>query len=161
MNLIEINPSEDLIFDLKVVESCKNCKRYGTKASCPPYVFDSYYYQKLLPTYRYGVVYYEQFNSLSNTWVENGKNSSLALQKFLLARRDELFQQGRVFVTAFGSGSCKLCTECSFPCRLPNKALVPLEATGLDVVKTVKKFGVNIKFPVTDSFYRIGAIFYD
>jgi predicted metal-binding protein len=154
-------PSNDLIFDLKVVEACKNCKRFGTKASCSPFVFDMHYYKKLLPSYKYGTVYYEKFIADETKWKEIGKQSSLTLQKFLLEKRDGLFFDGHEFVTAFGSGSCKFCEQCSFPCRFPNKALVPLEATGVNVVILMKKYGIDLTFPVKDYLYRIGLLLWD
>ena len=44
---IEIIPNEDLIFDDKVKEQCKHCKRFGKKSTCPPFI-SSEYYEKLL-----------------------------------------------------------------------------------------------------------------
>lgn len=160
MKKIRINPKEDLIFDLKVTEACKSCKRYGTKATCSPYVGNIGYYRELLPSYKYGIIYYEKFDSNQKEWESIGKESSLVMHKQLLKKRDELFFKGHFFVTIFGSGSCKLCEKCSFPCRFPSKSIVPLEATGVNVVEIMKKFDIDIKFPVTKTIYRIGAIFY-
>lgn len=161
MKEIKFTPKDNLVFDLKVVEACRNCKRHGTKASCPPYVFETHYYRKLLPTYKYGIIYYEEFPADKEQWEKYGKISSLTLQKFLLKKRDELFNSGHTFVTAFGSGSCKVCPKCSFPCRFPAKSLVPFEATGVDVVKTLNNLGLKIVFPVKGTFYRVGVVLYD
>lgn len=162
MKEIKINPKKDLIFDNKVVEQCKNCKRYGKKATCPPYIDNSDYYQKILFIYKNGVIYYKKF-IIDNpkNWVRLGKESSIEITNFLLKKRTALINKGHYFAIAFGAGSCKLCEECSFPCRFPDKSLIPLEGTGLDIIKTMKKFGVIIKHPVKEYFYRVGAIFYD
>lgn len=161
MKEVKIDPKKDLIFDLKVSEACKFCKRYNSKASCPPHIENIDYYMKLLPTYKYGIIYYESFISSQEEWEKIGKESSLAMHKHLLKVRDELFSSGHYFVTAYGSGSCKICEKCSFPCRFPNKALIPMEATGLNVVELMKRKNIKINFPVTDTIYRIGLILYD
>jgi len=159
MHFLKFNPKEDLIFDLRAVEACRSCKRFNFKASCPPHIPDTSYYQKLLPSYEQGILLYKLFTVL-DSWEIEGKKSSLEMAEELIKNRDRLFSEGFVFVSAFGSGSCKICKSCSFPCRFPNSALVPLEATGLNVVKLCEKFNINLKFPIEDSFYRIGAIFY-
>jgi predicted metal-binding protein len=161
MMSIVFNPKEDLIFDLKVIEACRNCKRYGKKASCPPICPSIDYFKQLLPTYKYGIFFYDTFLSSPEEWQIKGKESSLTMQKYLVNFRNELFNKGCIFVTAFGSGSCKICEQCEIPCRFPDKGLVPLEATGLNVVEILKKKGLDINFPVKGEFYRVGAIFYD
>jgi predicted metal-binding protein len=162
MKQIKINPRKDLQFDYKVEEQCKSCKRYGKVATCPPHIRDGDYYGKLLPSYKSCNIYYKQFK-IDNTenWKELGRKSSLILSKFLLQKRNQLVNEGHYFVVAFGAGSCKLCKECIIPCRFPDKSLIPLEATGLNIVKMMNNFGITIKHPVETYFYRVGAIFYD
>ena len=43
-------------------------------------------------------------------------------------------------------------------CRNPAMSRIPLESTGVDVVETLKKFGVNLQFPATTSIYRVGLL---
>lgn len=161
MKKIEINP-RFLPFDLKVREMCKSCKRFGLNAHCPPYLENVDYYKKLLPRYRYGILYYKSFDSSDkNKWKETGKESSLEIHNLLLEERDRLFKEGHYFISIFGAGGCKLCEACSFPCRQPQRAISPIEATGVNVVKLMKMYGITVKFPITDNFYRIGMILYD
>ncbi len=155
-----IRPKKDLIFDLKVREMCKFCKRYGKKATCPPYIKSVKYYSKLLSKYSHGVLYYEVFPTDGNA-MEVGKKSSLKIREKIISERNRLFNDGHYLFLGLGAGSCKLCVCCSFPCSRPEKALIPLEATGMDIIKMMKKFGIEIKFPVKDRIYRIGALFYD
>jgi len=161
MKSIKINPKKDLVFDLKAKESCKSCKRYAQKATCPPYVDSIEYYEKLLKSYKYGTLYYEQFKSTKEQWEEMGKKSSLVMHTHLLKVRDDLFLKGHYFSVAFGAGSCKLCKECTFPCRNPSKSLIPMEGAGLDVVELMRRKKIKINFPVTESIYRIGLVLYD
>lgn len=160
MRTMRISP-KNLVFKQKVRESCKQCKNYGFKATCPPYIADISYYEKLLKSYKYCVLCFDIFEAEQENWKECGKNSSLAIHKFILKRQKGLIRAGYYFYALFGAGSCKLCDNCTIPCRNPQNSLIPLEGTGIDVVETMKKYGVNIKFPVNSNFYRIGAIFYD
>jgi predicted metal-binding protein len=163
--VIEFNPSKMLCrnFKDKVREQCKSCKRYGYKATCPPHVESVEYYKHLLPKYEKGVLFILEFNVASlKSYKEIGKSSSLALWEAVTKYRDSLIREGVTYYNAFGAGSCKLCESCKFPCRFPSKSLIPLGATGLDVIEFVKDVTkIEIKFPVVDKFYRVGGVFYD
>lgn len=160
MNQIVINPRDHLIFDLKVREMCKSCKRYGQKVTCPPYLESVEYYQTLLPQYAYGVFYFEKF-AIKGDYLELGKKSSLKIYKKILSERSKLLKDGHYFIVGFGAGSCKLCNKCSFPCPISERALIPLEAAGVNIVKTLGRYGIILEFPVKKYFYRVGALFYD
>lgn len=149
-------------FDAKVREMCRSCKRYGTKATCPPNVESLEYYKNLLCTYKYGILFIEKFNidNIAN-WERLGKESSSILHKAVLDCRNKLIASGHPFVVGFTAGSCKNCEKCAFPCRFPDKSLVPIEGTGINVMRLVKIVAkINIKFPVTKSFYRVGIVLY-
>lgn len=148
-------------FNDKVREMCKSCKRYGVNAHCPPHLEPVNYYKNILPIYQHGILYYDTYEADFYKWKEIGKESSLKLHNFLLEERDRLFNNGHYFVSIFGAGGCKLCDKCSFPCRQPQKAISPIEATGLNVVYLMKYFNIELKFPVKDNFYRIGMVLYD
>jgi len=160
MKKLRINPKEDLIFDPKVIEMCKSCKRYGQKATCPPHIESFEYYSKLLPQYKSGVFYIEKY-AIQGDYLEQGTKSSLDIHKRILSERGRLFNSGHYFNIGFGAGSCKLCKKCSFPCSKPEKSLIPLEATGLNVIKTLRKYGIVIEIPIKAYFYRVGGLFYD
>ena len=161
MNEIKINVN-DITFDNKTREMCKSCKRYGSKATCPPHVESVEYYEKLFRSFKNIVLYYENFTIQDiKEWKTYGKESSLAMHNYLLDKRDELFNNGHYLVCIFGAGSCKLCEKCQFPCIKPNLSVIPLEATGVDIVDLMKKHSIEVKFPVQDNFYRIGVVLYD
>jgi len=161
INVVNIQPSQ-LCFDIKVQEMCKSCKRYGTKASCPPYIESVEYYKKLLPSYKHGILYYERFKVTDKTqWRKLGASSSLKIHNHLLKVRNELIQQGHYFVEVFGAGSCKMCAKCTFPCHQPDKSITPLEGTGVNIFKLLKKLNIPFVFPIKDSFLRVGVVLYD
>jgi len=150
-------------FDIKVREMCRSCKRFGSRATCPPYVESIDYYSTLLPTYKYGALFIEQFkiDDIKN-WERLGRESSQAIHKEILSFRTNLISNGHHYAIGFTAGSCKNCEKCAFPCRFPDKSLIPIEATGIDVVKLTRYVAkIEIKFPVTTEFYRVGIILWD
>lgn len=157
---LKINPKE-LPFNIKTREACKACKRYGLKATCPPYI-ESFDYYSNFRKYKYGRIYYTKtkIDNIKN-WKQIGQETSLKIHKFLLKIREKLLGKNHYFCVILGAGSCKLCKDCSFPCRHPELSIIPLEATGIDVVKLMKKHKVNITFPVKNFIYRIGLVLYD
>lgn len=163
MKQIIFNPKIlEEFFSEKVREYCKSCKRYGQKAQCPPHIESVSYYKKVLPKFEHGALVFQKFliDNPAN-WKELGVSSSKEIQTKLFSIRDKLLAGGH-FVVVFGAGSCKNCETCTFPCRFPDKSIIPLEGTGLNVVDAVKKITkLNITFPVKDYFYRIGVALWD
>ena len=160
MITMNINPKK-LIFNSKATLACKSCKHYGFKATCPPYVESMEYFKKVLTSYRSGRICYDKFETDYKNWQEMGKQSSLKIHKYLLMRRKELIERGNYFHIILGAGSCKLCDDCSVPCKNPANSIIPVEGTGIDVVATLKQYNIDIKFPIKENFYRIGMILYD
>jgi predicted metal-binding protein len=162
MNEIKFNPKIlKNYFDLAVREACRSCKRFGYKNTCPPFIPEINYYKNLLPSYEGGLIIYKKFKIQNiNNWQELGKKSSLEIHSYLLNKRNELIKKGFVLNLALTAGSCKLCSKCSFPCAHPDKALIPVEGTGINLIKFMKKFKINIIFPIEKNgyFYRIGMI---
>jgi predicted metal-binding protein len=162
MYIKELNPKKDLIFDIKVCEACKSCKRYGLTGCCPPNIGTFEYYKKLLRRYTYGKIFAEKFLVTDIIkWKEIGRQSSLDLHQVLLKERQQLLNKGHYFNLILGGGSCKFCKECSIPCKMPQFRAIPIEATGINVVETLNKLGMFIKFPVKKVFYRIGLLLWD
>jgi predicted metal-binding protein len=160
MKEIKINPKK-IVFNEKTRLACLSCKNFGTKATCPPYIATTEYFKKVIRTYKHGVVYYELFKADKENWETLRKESSLKIHKHILAERNRLINNGHYFYLALGAGSCKLCQTCFFPCKKPSESLIPIEGTGIDLVATMKKYGINIEFPIKNSYYRFGGLLYD
>lgn len=162
MTIKQFDPKTDIVFDLKVCEACKACKRYGLTGCCPPNIGTFEYYKKLLKRYAFGKIYVEKYFVEDLTkYKEIGRKSSYELHKILLEERKKLLDSGHYFNLILGGGSCKWCKECIIPCRMPQFRAIPIEATGVNVVETLKKQGLFLKFPVNKIFYRVGVILYD
>jgi len=150
-------------FTDKAIEMCKSCKRYGKKATCPPYIDGIDYYRKILPSYAHGILLMKKFKVDIKNWKVLGIKSSLDIQAELIKIRNELLGKS-LFAIAFGAGSCKICPVCQIPCRHPEKSIIPMEGTGLNVVSLVKKVSkIKLTFPVEkqEFFYRVGMVLYD
>ena len=158
---IETAPDK-LIFNEKVRDLCRSCKRYGKSATCPPYLETIDYYKKAAVQYKNLDIIYKEFFLLDyKDVIHAGRESSLELHNYLLSERKEKMDNGILFVTCYGGGSCKMCKQCVIPCCQPQKALSPLEATGVDVFSTLAQFKIILPTLVEESFYRVGAILYD
>ena len=162
MTIRNFDPQKELVFDLKTTAACMSCKRYGLTGCCPPNIGTFEYYKKLLKKYEFGKIFVEKFTvSDPEKWKEIGKESSLVLHKVLLEERSKLLNEGHYFNLVLGGGSCKWCKECSIPCKMPQYRAIPVEATGIDVVKTLYNLGMFIDFPVKKIFYRAGLLLWD
>lgn len=150
-------PSE-LIFDDRAILQCFNCKNFGVKKTCPPFIINLDY-EKMFNKYKKGLFVLVKFDS-SIDFAKARVESTNTLHKILLRLEKEAFTQDNHFTTSFIGGSCKLCPQgcAEGQCRNPGLSRIPLESTGVDVVETLKKFGLELKFPATDTIYRVGLL---
>lgn len=145
-----------VVFDERARLKCFACERYGRKATCPPFIPDIFFFQRVFRLYEAGIL-------VCKSWTVEDKEearyqSSLELHRIMLDLEREAFNHGFYFATAFIGGSCKWCKTCSDKCAYPLKGRIPLEAAGIDVVATCKKVGIEIKFPVKDTMNRVGLL---
>jgi predicted metal-binding protein len=117
MTEIEFNPYilKDY-FDLKVIQACRSCKRYGA-GQCPPSIPDIDYYKSLLPSYKNGIIVFKRFGVIGD-WKELGRKSSLEIHDYLLEKRTQLLNKGNYYSIILGAGSCKFCPTCTTPCSV-------------------------------------------
>ena len=150
-------PSE-LIFDDRAILQCFNCKNFGVKKTCPPFIM-KIDYEGMFKKYKKGLFVLVKFDS-SIDFAKARTESTNKLHKILLKLEKQAFTQDNHFTTSFIGGSCKLCPQgCDEKaCRNPAMSRIPLESTGVDVVETLKKFGLDLKFPATDTIYRAGLL---
>lgn len=151
-----INP-QDIVFDSKVSLSCYKCQNYDKKYTCPAHI-PKIDYQKMILSYKKCLLVVLKFK-IGEDWQKIREDSTRQLHHILLELEKFAFSHSYHFANSFIGGSCKLCAVCPPDrCRFPDKARSPLEAVGVDVVKTVGKVGLKLKFPVEKYFYRIGLL---
>ena len=150
---IEINwkviSYSDIVYDpQKVMQLCKTgCRNYGKSGGCPPYAprFENAEHDG-----RQYLLFIGKFYSKYKTAkVKSCKNRAIhwKFQDVILARF--LDKMGRILTSLlngnfWNTGYCMGCPgkKCSFkfnePCRNPKKRTFSMEATGINVVETVK-----------------------
>lgn len=159
VEIVFMNPN-DLVFEENVKMNCFYCGKYGNNWRCPPNLPDIDYI-KMFSEYDEGAFISLSYEIERNEQYEEVRNeSSIALHKILLAVERWMWEHNRSTAISFGAGSCKLCKGgCGKEkCNNPYMSRSPLEATGVNVVKSAKKYGIDISFPTKKRMIRIGLI---
>ncbi len=109
------------------------CDGFGTCLTCPPYSPEPQRTQGILHSYTRAILLWQPEN-----W-QNLRRTCAELER-------ELFLHGYYRAFAMPSGPCELCDPCprEYPCRHPELARPSMEACGIDVYATVRKFGFPI-----------------
>lgn len=156
--LRECNP-RDAVFEERVKLSCFYCARYNVCWRCPPKI-PQIDYQKVLGEFEHAALVWVDMPMTKETYADIRSESSIRLHHAILALEKELVKHGASICLSFIGGSCKLCKNgCGKErCNNPYLARIPLEATGINVVKTVEKYGIHVTFPATTHMMRIGMI---
>jgi predicted metal-binding protein len=166
--LNEINPElevysislDKIIFEERVKLKCFHCKKRNVNWTCPPKI-PELDYTKLLNEYENISVVIKvsiidnliDFDSIRT-------NSTNELHRSLLKAEKVLWERNQVMAVSLIGGSCKLCKNgCGIDkCNNPDLARIPIEALGINVIKTVENIGIDVTFPITDKLYRIGLL---
>lgn len=156
---IFIDPKE-LVLEEQVRLNCFYCAKYGNNWKCPPHL-PPIDYGKMFSEFDEGVfvcLKYDIDDTQSFAQIRN--DSSVELHKLLLEVENWLWSRNKSTALSFGGGSCKLCKGgCGeTKCNNPYKARSPLEATGVNVIKSAQKYGLEIKFPTNKELQRVGLV---
>jgi len=153
-----ISPDK-LIFEERVKMNCFYCGTYNVSWRCPPKLPEIDYKKMLLEYENTAVVYVRMpLGETDYTTVRN--DSSIYLHRALLLCEKWLYQHNNSTALSFIGGSCKLCKGgCGKErCNNPYRSRTPLEATGVNIIKTAAKYGIEIHFPTDRLLTRIGLI---
>jgi predicted metal-binding protein len=139
--------------------NCFYCNKYGINWKCPPKI-PQLDYQQVIKEYKNGCFVYKKFEIDAETYPSIRIESTNSLHKTLLEMEQILFSESGGLCLSFIGGSCKLCKNgCGVDrCNNPYLARIPLEATGINIVESAKKYNIYIKFPVKTSLIRLGLI---
>lgn len=79
-------------------------------------------------------------------------DSSVQLHRAMLECEKWLWEHNNSTALSFIGGSCKLCKNGCAPekCANPYMARSPVEALGINVVKSAANYGIDISFPPRD-----------
>ena len=151
--------SSDLVFEERVLLNCFHCQRYKVNWTCPPKI-PSVDYKKLILEYDNMFLVYCKINFTKDSMEVVRINSTNILHRALLNGEKFLWDNNYPLAISFIGGSCKLCSDgCdAHGCRQPTVARIPIEAGGINVVKSLDNVGLTITFPPKDYLYRVGLL---
>lgn len=151
---------KELVFEENVKMNCFYCGRYGNNWRCPPHL-PAIDYQKLVSEFDRGmfVIYTCPVND-KDDFAAVRNESSITLHKTLLELEKWMWEHNKPNALSFIGGSCKLCKGgCGKEkCNNPYQSRSPLEAIGVNVVKSAGKYGIDIHFPTKETLTRCGLI---
>jgi predicted metal-binding protein len=151
--------ADRLVFEERVKMNCFYCGKYNTNWRCPPKIppVDC---KKMFSEYDNAAFIYVRMplDGVDYNTVRN--DSSIYLHRALLLCEKWLYQQNNATALSFIGGSCKLCKNgcVAEKCANPYQSRSPVEALGINVVKSAEQFGIRIHFPATDHMMRIGLL---
>jgi predicted metal-binding protein len=160
-----IIPARRVVVDERVRLKCEvpRCAGYGQFLTCPPHVTSVDKFKKILSGYEWGMLVQVEAKDIDSMDKGKGRISQailkesnqlhrpykLKLLKIVEAVESAAFKKGMRFAAGLVGGSCVLCDRCvenkfSDACRHPFQARPPMEAMGIDVVKTAQNAGLPI-----------------
>ena len=154
---------KEAVFEENVKMNCFYCGKYGNNWRCPPNLPDLDY-PKMFREFNYGVFVWLSYDIIDKSMYDQVRaESSVVLHKILLQLEKWLWNHNCSNALSFGAGSCKLCKGgCGKDrCNNPYMSRSPLEATGVNVIKTVKKYGIHINFPTDKKLMRVGLLLWE
>lgn len=156
LEIVPIDPHA-MVFEERVKQKCFHCKNYNYKWTCPPKT-PTVDYSKLFCEYEHAAVVICKVSIDSEHFEEKRSLSTNIIHKSLLYLESELYKENNTMALSFIGGSCKLCKNgCNKEhCVNPYLSRMPWEATGCNVIESLKSIGVNVTFPITDTLYRYG-----
>lgn len=161
----KIIPAQRVVLDGRVRLKCEvpRCTGYGQFLTCPPHVMSVDSFFRILSGYKWGLLVQVEAKNIDSTDKSKGR-----INKTILKQNKELhhpfklkllevvetvesaaFKKGLRFAAGLVGGSCVLCGRCvddksSQACRHPFRARPPMEAVGIDVIKTAQHAGLQI-----------------
>ncbi len=177
-----IIPSGLVAIDARVRLKCEvpRCAGYGQYLTCPPHVMSVDAFSRIRSGYQWGLLVQVEAKDIDSTDKGKGRIDQVILKEnkelhrpFKLkllevveAVESAAFKKGMRFAAGLVGGSCVLCERCvddkySKACRHPFRARPPMEAVGIDVVKTAKNAGLPIHLSSSKNVVWTGLILLD
>lgn len=158
IHLCPISPKE-LVFEERTKLNCLYCKNYNFNWRCPPRI-PQLDYKKVVEEYQYGIFAQIELPFAEDNYSEIRTQSTNDLHKALLKLEKYLWENNLPLAASFIGGSCKLCKSgCGKErCNNPYAARMPMEAIGINVIKSAAKYGIQINFPPKGKLTRLGML---
>ncbi len=155
---------DQIVMDFRATYKCRTCPRYGTKPTCPPNIPDFDYFKRLFAAYKYGILVGKSYcYSGKEEYSHVREESGPRVQNIMLTLEHQAFQRNYYWAITFIGGSCRGCNSCPEDgkiCKNPARGRIPLEATGVNVIETCQRVGIELSpfpHPMDNGIlYRIG-----
>lgn len=157
-------PVSEIRFDPAFRDICRAnaCGFYGACWMCPPDAGDIAELMDRVRSYDRAIVF-QTISPLEDSFdIESMQKASRRHNRLIRKLREIAAEQDSDFL-ALGAGACGGCSECARrenkPCRHPGRAVLPLEAAGVDVTQLARSAGLKYNNgPNTTTFF--GALLY-
>lgn len=114
------------------------CDGYGRSLTCPPYSPTPEEMRRILDCYKKAVL------------IQCSEETHCSVTEIAVALEREIFLSGYYKAYGLGAGPCNICNRCNLKeCSYPDRARPSMEASGIDVFKTVRKAGFFIEVLTT------------
>jgi predicted metal-binding protein len=150
---------QSIIFEERVSLNCFYCSKYNIKWTCPPRI-PNIDYKKIISEYSNINIISIDIPITDTNFEDVRTESTNKLHRALLMLEKELWNNNNSLAVSFIGGSCKLCKNgCGEnKCNQPGLARIPIEATGINVVESLKSIGIDVIFPIKDKLSRYGML---
>lgn len=151
--------ASQMVFEERVRMNCFYCGKYNHSWKCPPRI-PSIDFAEMLKEFDHAAVIYIKKYFEGHEYNEVRESSSVELHRALLECEKWLWENNNSTALSFIGGSCKLCKNGCAPdkCANPYLARSPVEALGINIVKSVERYGLEISFPPKDYMLRVGML---
>ena len=160
-------PSSKVPFRAEVRKLCEQnmCGNFGKSWTCPPAIESMEELQAKLSAFTQVVVFNRVYQLTDSFDWEGMQSGAQDFQSRLLKLKKNIRKADPDFLfVALGAGACRICETCTFteqlPCRLPEDAIVSVEACGIDVMAMMQENGLKYNNGPNTVTY-IGALFFD
>ncbi|MDR2395120.1 MAG: DUF2284 domain-containing protein [Endomicrobium sp.] len=159
IEIIKIN-TKDIIFEERVKLKCFYCNKYNKKWTCPPKIPALDYQAIIKDDYSNAIILKTTMSITIENFEEVRSNTTNRIHSCLGLLEKFLYDNNDSLAVSFIGGSCKLCRNGCSPqgCVNPTQARIPIEATGINIVKTMKKQNIDIIFPIKNTLSRYGLL---
>lgn len=155
---IVITSKEQLVFEERVKMNCFYCGKYNSSWRCPPRI-PPIDFDKMLDEFE-NIAFVQIKKEINDNFDVIRNESTIELHRALLECEKWLWDNNNSTSLSFIGGSCKLCKNGCAPnkCANPYQSRSPVEALGINVVKSVANIGIELVFPPKEYLTRIGML---
>ena len=135
--------AEDIVLSESFREICagNGCGKYGRCWMCPPHIGEIGELMERVKSFRYGLLY-QTIHDIEDSFDIEGMGEASVRHAQVSQRINGAVKPLLPDCLHLSCGGCHLCERCAKlddePCRLPDKALPPMEGYGIDVYQTAR-----------------------